>query len=284
MTHITPLPASVTREAAVAYLHNHHQMIELNPLVLRHERTLPHPNAPQDEAESMVWYEITDMIQYIPGTPIKSEVSYKAGFYDMPNGLQTHTFAPGGVELRGKWFVGGNAPGEPREDIEIGSNKPRDGLYIQEEVDLRCNVFFTNFVKKNLKKSHATVVDKIVEMAGSAEASITQEIKPEQIRTNSDHSFSSSKASRSKKSTEASGWASTPTSYTQTGTASCSCSMAAFGVHMEACKYYPQPRRRLSHPELAQEPRTNLTAEMDGNPAAAQRYYAYQGQRYAELE
>ena len=283
MTHITPLPASVTREAAVAYLHDHHQMIELNPLVLRHERTQAHPNAAPDEVESMLWYEITDMIQYIPGTPIKSEVSYKAGFYDMPNGLQTHTFAPGGVEIRGKWIVGGNAPGEPREDIEIGSNKPRDGLYIQEDVDLRCNVFFTNFVKKNLKKSHATVVDKIAEKAASsAEANITQAIKPEHTRTNSEQS--ASKGSRSKQSSEASGWTSTPTSYTQTGAASCSCPMAACGVHMEACKHYPRPRQSRSEPELPQESRTNFAAELDGNPVAAQRYNAYEGGRPAELE
>lgn len=288
MTHITPLPAKVTREAAIAYLQNHRQMIELNPLVLRHERTAPPSNAAQDEAESMVWYEITDEIQYIPGTPIKGEVSYKAGFYDIPNGLQTHTFAPGGVDIRGKWTVGGNAPGEKPEEIEIGSNKPRDGLYIQEEVDLRCNVFLTNFVKKNLKKSHSTVVDSIVEMAASADVSRTQSFRPEHTRTNSDNI--SSKPSRPKRPSDASGSMSTPTSYTQTGSNHCSCPMTAFGVHMEGCRFYPRLRESHSEPErlheakMLQESRTNLTAELDRNPVTAQHYYASQGEGPAELE
>ncbi|KAF2482768.1 hypothetical protein BDY17DRAFT_231469, partial [Neohortaea acidophila] len=163
MNHVTPLPPSVTREAAIAHLHNHRQMIQLNPLVLRHELTTPHDSATPDEAKEMVWYEITDMITYVPYTPIKGEVSYKAGFYDIPTGLQTHTFAAGGVDIRGRWTVGGNAPGEPREEVEIGSNKPRDGLYIQEVVDLKCSVFLTSFVKRNLKKSHATLCDSIIE-------------------------------------------------------------------------------------------------------------------------
>lgn len=300
MTHITPLPPGVSREAAIAYLHNHHQMIELNPLVLRHEKTEAHPNAPDDEVESMTWYEITDEIQYIPGTPIKGEVSYKAGFYDTPTGLQTHTFAAGGVEIRGKWHIGGNLPGEKREDIEIGSNKPRDGLYIQEDVDLRCNVLLTGFVKKNLKKSHATVADKIAEAASASvsRTSTQQSLPPvEHSRSNSDLSTSQKrdKAARPKRPSDAAAWASTPTSYTQTGSAGCSCPMAAFGVHMEACQFYPQPRKSKSEQDLPAVPRNsrtpeptpqrpNITAELDGNPTTAQQYYAYQGGRPSELE
>ena len=48
----------------------------------------------------MKWYALTDMIQYIPGTALKGEVTYKAGFFDLPRGLQTHCFAAGGVELQ----------------------------------------------------------------------------------------------------------------------------------------------------------------------------------------
>lgn len=62
--------------------------------------------------------------------------------------------------------VCGTLPGEPREPPELGVNAPRDGLYIKEELDLRCNMFMSAFVQRNLKKSHAVVVEKIIERAG----------------------------------------------------------------------------------------------------------------------
>ena len=176
-TNITPLPATVSRETAVSQLHDHSSMIELNPIVLRHIQTTPPPNAPQDEASQMKWYEITDEIQYLPGTRLKGQTSYKAGFYNMPNGLQTHVFAPAGVDIQAKWSVGGNASGEEREPIEIGVDKPREGLYMREDVNLRCNVFLMNFVKRNLNKSHKVMVDSLLKKADLAEESKSQTIQ-----------------------------------------------------------------------------------------------------------
>jgi hypothetical protein len=159
-TSITPLPKTTTRSAAVSWLHNHVQMIRLNPLVIRLQETTPSPNASADEF-NCVWYEITDEINYLPGGLYKGEVTYKACFNDLPNGIQTHTFAPAGLDLRGKWTVGGNEPGEPRETLELGMDAPREGLYVREDVDMRCNIFLTGFVKKNLTKAHKSVVDKL---------------------------------------------------------------------------------------------------------------------------
>ncbi|CZT22277.1 uncharacterized protein RCC_08146 [Ramularia collo-cygni] len=166
MCNITPLPREISRETAVSMLHDHSAMIELNPLVLRHEICDSPPSATPDEAEHMTWYTITDKINYLPGGLYSSEVSYKAGFYDLPVGLQTHVFAPAGVDIKSKWSVCGNAPGEPREPPELGVNAPRDGLYIKEELDLRCNMFMTGFIKSNIKKSHGVAVKKIIERAG----------------------------------------------------------------------------------------------------------------------
>lgn len=162
-TSITPLPKTTTRSAAVSWLHNHVQMIRLNPLVIRLQETTPPPNASADEY-NCAWYEITDEISYLPGGLYKGEVTYKACFNDLPNGIQTHTFAPAGLDLRGKWTVGGNEPGEPRETLELGMDAPREGLYVREDVDMRCNIFLTGFVKKNLTKSHKSVVDKLANL------------------------------------------------------------------------------------------------------------------------
>ncbi|TKA59774.1 hypothetical protein B0A55_12222 [Friedmanniomyces simplex] len=162
ITNITPLPPSITRDTALALLHNHSAMIELNPLVVRHEPTTAPPNATAEEQLKCKWVLITDTINYLPGGAAKSEVSYKAGFYDLPYGIQTHCFAPGGVDLKAIWRVGGNMFGERPEAPELGIAKPSSGLYLREDVEVRCNMFLSNFVKKNLKKSHGTLVEKLL--------------------------------------------------------------------------------------------------------------------------
>lgn len=171
-TNITPLPANVSREAAVAWLHNHREMIELNPLVIRHGRCEPHETAPPDEHDCH-WYEMTDTISYLG--LMKGEVTYKGAFHNLPNGLQTHVYAPAGLDMREKWTVCGNMPGEPRAPTEIGVEAPRDGLYIREDVDMRCNFLLTGFVKKNMNKAHKVLVDTIVRKAAANEPNITNE-------------------------------------------------------------------------------------------------------------
>lgn len=157
--NITPLPQQITRQLAVTELHNHGMMIKLNPLVIGFERSTPHNNAPADEYHC-IWYEITDRVSYLPG--IKGQVKYKACFFDRPIGLQTHCYAPTGLDIKAKWSIGGNMPGEPREARELGVNTPRDGLYLREEVDMRCNIMMTSFVKKNLKNAHKVLVDRLL--------------------------------------------------------------------------------------------------------------------------
>ncbi|KAH9826207.1 regulatory protein [Teratosphaeria destructans] len=169
LSNITPLPSSITRHVALAFLHDHIGMIELNPLVIRHQPTTAPEDASQEEREHCSWYEITDIIHYLPGGWAKGEVSYKGGFYDMPNGLQTHVLAPAGVDLRGKWTVGGNMPGEPREPAELGVDKPKEGLYLREETQLRCNIFLINFVKRNLRKSHDVLVQDLIRKANDGQ-------------------------------------------------------------------------------------------------------------------
>jgi hypothetical protein len=159
-TTITPLPYYITRETVVESLHSHGEMIGLNPLVTKYARCDPPPNAAADEFHC-VWYELTDKVSYLPG--VSGSVSYKACFYDLPVGLQTHVYAPTGLDIKEKWSVGGNMPGEPRETIELGLlDAPREGLYLREDVHMRCNFFMTGFVKKTLKRAHSVLVDRLV--------------------------------------------------------------------------------------------------------------------------
>ena len=47
--------------------------------------------------------------------------------------------------------------------MEIGVTRaPREGLYLREDVDIKCNIFVTGYVKKTLKKAHEVLVDRML--------------------------------------------------------------------------------------------------------------------------
>ncbi|KAM5463881.1 hypothetical protein MferCBS49748_000860 [Microsporum ferrugineum] len=161
-TTVTPLPAYITREMVVRTLHEHSEMIKLNPLVIDFKKCSPPSHAPPDEFHC-IWYELTDRVQYLPGGLLSGNVSYKACFHDLPGGLQTHVYAPTGLDIQEKWSVGGNMPGEPRETVELGLlGAPREGLYLREDVNMRCNVLTTGFVKRTLRRAHSVLVDRLI--------------------------------------------------------------------------------------------------------------------------
>jgi hypothetical protein len=185
-TSITPLPAGITRQSVLDTYHNHTEMIELNPLVVERFRCKPPNYAPAEEFHS-TWYTIkgtstshtlplvslrtsilttrVDKVSYLPGGLANGSVSYHACFHDLPEGLQTHVYAPLGLDIRAKWSVGGSLPGEPKAPVELGIGAPREGLYIREDVRMKCNIMMMGFVKKTFKESHAKLVDRLVEKA-----------------------------------------------------------------------------------------------------------------------
>lgn len=63
---------------------------------------------------------------------MSGQVEYTAAFNDLPNGVQTHCYAPLGTDIRERWSLGGTLPGEPLEPVEIGLGAPRQGLYLRE--------------------------------------------------------------------------------------------------------------------------------------------------------
>lgn len=163
-TSITPLPGGVSRETVLDTLYNHVEMIDLNPLVEERHPIKAPPHASPEEFHCS-WYSLTDKIQYLPGGLMSGKVTYNACFHNLSNGIQTHVFAPMGLNIKEKWTVGGTLPGEAKEAVELGVGIPRDGLYLREDVDMKCNMFLTSFVKKNLKNAHAALVGRMVEKA-----------------------------------------------------------------------------------------------------------------------
>lgn len=169
-TNITPLPPGVSREVAVAMLHNHDEMIELNPLVIEHHPIKTPRDAAKDEFLDCAWQEMTDRIHYLPGGIVKGKVTYKGCFHDLPNGLSTHVYAPMSLNIRERWIVGGTLPGEPEEPRELGLNLPRRGLYLREDCEMKCNVLMTSFVRKNLDNAHKVLVERILAKAERVQA------------------------------------------------------------------------------------------------------------------
>ncbi|KAL8674514.1 MAG: hypothetical protein Q9168_001106 [Polycauliona sp. 1 TL-2023] len=169
-TTITALPAGITRETVIETLHNHFEMIDcwaaltsiLNPLVIeRHPIKAPRKASPEEYHS--VWYHVVDKINYFPGYSGRTE--FDVCFHDLNQGLQTHVYAPLGLDIKDKWTLGGTLPHEPKEPVEIGLGAPKDGLWLREDIDMKCNIVATGFVKKTLKKAHGTLVERLVEKA-----------------------------------------------------------------------------------------------------------------------
>lgn len=84
-------------------------------------------------------------------------------------------YAPLGLDIRGKWSVGGSLPGEPKQHTDVGLKVPRTGLYIREEVKMTCSKLLLGFVKKTFKDSHSRLVEKLVERAHILESNFANE-------------------------------------------------------------------------------------------------------------
>jgi hypothetical protein len=143
-------------------LRNHVEMIDLNPLVIKREHTKPPGFATPEEYHS-TWYAITDRVSYFPG--LSGQVTYHGVFHDLTDGLQTHVYAPLGLDIRSRWLLAGNLPNEPAAPRELGLGIPRSGLYLREDVHMRCSVLMAGFVRKTLVKAHSALVGRLVEKA-----------------------------------------------------------------------------------------------------------------------
>ena len=46
-------------------------------------------------------------------------------------------------------------PGEPIKAVELGLGMPISGLWLREDVDIKCSILTTKFVRKTLTKAYA---------------------------------------------------------------------------------------------------------------------------------
>lgn len=165
-TTTSPLPRDIDRAAALALLHDHVTMIDLNPLVTSRER-MDTPPRGQTNDPDQEWYAVTDRIDYLPrgwpGGLTTGSVAYTCGFRDVPDGMETHCLAAMGVETRSRWVVVDGSSGSGEGGVEGGSGGGEGaGLCLREEVDLRCNVLLAAFVRSTIIRSHDDLVGRFV--------------------------------------------------------------------------------------------------------------------------
>jgi hypothetical protein len=172
-TTFTPIPSHIPRQLAIDLLHNHSEIIELNPLVIGHQPIKPPPKAPADEYYS-TWYEINQRIQFIPGTGKvgSGKISFNGVFHDLPTGVQTHVYAAAGVDIRHNYTIGGNQPGEPPQPKELGSGAPANGLHLKQDVTITCNLMMISFVKKEMKSATEILLARLVKKAELIDAGV----------------------------------------------------------------------------------------------------------------
>ncbi|KJZ75305.1 hypothetical protein HIM_05231 [Hirsutella minnesotensis 3608] len=179
-TVVTPIPGFIPRQLALDILHAHSEVITLNPLILSH-RPVPAPrNAAADEYYS-TWYEMTERIQYVPGVGRagSGKITFSGCFHDLPWGLQTHVYAPLGIDLRHRYRVAGNQPGlePPEEHRELGLEAlgaPHDGLYLREDIEIRCNIALVSFVKSQLRAASRDMIRRFIKKAELLDAGVLQ--------------------------------------------------------------------------------------------------------------
>lgn len=104
------------------------------------------------------------------------KISFNGCFHDMPWGLQTHIYAPLNIDLKNRYRIAGNQPGvEPPEQLEIGLSSlgaPSDGLYLRDDVEIKCNVGLVSFVKAQLKAASKEMVSRIIKKAELLDAGV----------------------------------------------------------------------------------------------------------------
>lgn len=179
-TTVTALPDGITRESVLETLHNHLEMIDLNPLVTERHPIKAPPEATPEEFHAQ-WYSVTDKVNYLPGGLYSGAVTFNGCFHDLPDGLQTHIYAPMGLNMKGRWTLGGTLPGEPRQPVELGLGVPKTGLWLREDVDMKCNFVMTKFIKGTTKRAHTTLVQRLVEKAHLVEAQMHNSALGEQL-------------------------------------------------------------------------------------------------------
>lgn len=116
-------------------------MIQLNPLVISHERV-----------DDTTRYKITDKMNFLPFGLWPGKVSYHAHFEDFEAGVRTRTEAAMGFTSESTWEV-----------QERAAESGKQELWLVETAKVTCSRLLRMFVEKTMKESHEQLCTRLVE-------------------------------------------------------------------------------------------------------------------------
>lgn len=155
-TEITALGPNVPRQVALDLLHSHQELIKLNKLVTDVKKVDAQQDAKTEEYLMSDWYEITEKMARGPGT-----MTFKGCWTDREWGVESYTFKPKLFDMRSSYRIGGNQPGEPREE-----STTVDGLYLKEDINIDCRVpMMDRFVEKEMREASKTMIERMKRIA-----------------------------------------------------------------------------------------------------------------------
>jgi len=170
---VAAIPKSFPKEAFIAALHDHENVIMLQELTTGYKEIDTTSSDSTDTHFShdnpMVKYEISESVIIIPGVGNsgKYNITFPATFQNTPNGVKFMAQATGGVTLRGGYFV-------ERADLYHQVNSEEGPGMINwvlvEKATVECHWALMPFVRHSMTKAHENICRLVVEkvVAGAA--------------------------------------------------------------------------------------------------------------------
>ncbi|KAI2615626.1 hypothetical protein GGR54DRAFT_259842 [Hypoxylon sp. NC1633] len=180
LVNASPIPSTVSKEAAVALLHDHAFFLQCDPHYVSH-RALPQtlPANTENDAETVAdrvaaarreyqlpatleplgepAVKLYEVVDHLPNPVWSSSVVSKEEFVDVADGLWVRIRSPLAVVMETRWFV--------RE--RKGGDGEGLGLELVEDLDISCSKLLLGIVKAqvvgNWEGIHKKLIGKMVE-------------------------------------------------------------------------------------------------------------------------
>ncbi|KAI1142891.1 hypothetical protein F5Y05DRAFT_366548 [Hypoxylon sp. FL0543] len=188
MVNTSPIPGEagghkITKEAAVALLHDHDFFLKCEPHYVSHRTLAPQqPDANVDASAAKRAYQLPpgleplgspavklyEVVDHVPNPVWSSSVVSKEEFVDFRDGLWVRIRSPLAVVMETKWTIRERSGAGGEQEEEEG------GLELVEDVDISCSKLLLGIVKAqvddNWKGIHGKIVDRLVEDAKRGKA------------------------------------------------------------------------------------------------------------------
>ncbi|KAF2724772.1 hypothetical protein K431DRAFT_281723 [Polychaeton citri CBS 116435] len=174
-----PIPPNIKPQAVTDFLHDHVGLINLSPIVTRHQRK--EASSPE-EGEA---YDVWENIDLLPLGLWKHEIHFSVSFADTPDGVVSFIDAPLGLQSKATYMVRRSNPDGPADvsapqspqAAERGPDREAmwdGGWVLEERVESSVSVFFKLMVEGQLvptrKTMHQRLLKKVEERLHGGDA------------------------------------------------------------------------------------------------------------------